>query len=95
MKKMYVLASSQRNYSTPYVQAAHALSQFALEQPEKFQEWGNHTLVFLQCDNIEHEYIKLQRKGILCVPFHEPDYDNKLTALCTFDTKCMSKYKLL
>ena len=96
MKRMYVLASRQRNYSTPFVQGAHALSQFALEHPEQFREWGNHTLVFLECDDIERARARIVHKGIKCSSFFEPDYDNQLTAICTYtDNRCMSKYSLM
>jgi len=95
-QRMYVLASRQRNYSKPYVQAAHALSEFALQRPEEFKEWSNHTLVFLGCDDIEKEYHKLCNKGVECVPFYEPDYEDKMTAVCVYmNEKHMSRYSLM
>jgi len=96
MKRMYVLANNQKKYSKPFVQAAHALSQFALEHPKQFQEWNNTTLVFLICDNIEKEMTRLLRKGALCAPFHEPDYNDRLTAICIYtNKKFMNRYKLM
>lgn len=96
MKRMYVLASRQRNYSKPYVQGAHALAQYAIQHPDVFKEWNNHTLIFVECENIEKEYARIQSKGDNCVPFFEPDYNNNMTAVCVCtDEKYMDKYRLM
>lgn len=97
MKKMYVLMSRQLEYSKPYVQGAHALANFSLEFPEEFKEWNNHTLVFLGCKDIEKERFLLKNKLSENISsFNEPDYDNRLTAICVYtDSKIMEKYSLL
>jgi hypothetical protein len=96
MKRMYVLASKQTDYSKPYVQAAHALAQFAIEKPEHFRRWNNHTLIFLSCEDIEREFVRIRSKEEDCIPFYEPDYQNRLTAVCIYtDKKIMGRYKLI
>ena len=63
---------------------------------ETFSEWNNHTLVFLKCEDIEKEYFKLQKRDITCVPFFEPDYDDRLTAVCVYmNEKHMNTYSLM
>ena len=102
MKKLYVWAVKDISYSKPYVQAAHAVAQFSLEHPALFKEWGNHTLIFLQCKSSDLEKIEyyLSADKYSFSRFKEPDYHDKHTATCSFiDDDCISKslkkYRLL
>jgi hypothetical protein len=94
---MYVIASNQKQYSKPYVQGAHALAKFADEHEDHFWEWDNHTLIFLTTNNIDKDLFKLQKSDEIFSAFYEPDYDNKLTAVCVYseNKKVFDKYSLM
>ena len=49
MSKLYVLVRNDLKYSSPAVQAGHAVAQFLLDNPES--KWNNHTLVYLKVQN--------------------------------------------
>lgn len=59
MSKLYVLVRNDLKYSSPAVQAGHAVAQFLLENPNS--EWNNHTLVYLK---VQSELI-LREKTLL------------------------------
>ena len=96
MKRMYLLSQNNIPYSKPYVQAAHALAEFAKIHPKLFKEWGNSTLIFLSCESAEEEFHKIRHIENNCTPFYEPDYKNKLTAFAVYTIKDnMKQYKLI
>ena len=47
--RMYLILREDLAYK--YIQGAHALSQYALEHPEPFKEWGNRYLICLAVFN--------------------------------------------
>lgn len=49
MSKLYVLVRNDLKYSSPAVQAGHAVAQFLLENPNS--TWNNHILVYLKVQN--------------------------------------------
>lgn len=68
------------------VQSSHALLQFAIEFPEKFQEWHQKSeyLCVLSVSD-EQELTKVidtaKVMGIRCCVFREPDCNNSITAI--------------
>lgn len=86
--KMYVLVRRDLSETYRLVQGAHALAQYALEQPDLFCAWNNSTIVFLGVRNLmemrEWESL-LAENGKRFSPFHEPDLDGHLTAIACFD----------
>ena len=95
---MVLLANPKIRYSKPHVQASHALAEFALKYPEQFREWGNRTLVVLKCqeDELYHTMDDLKAQGHPVAAFHEPDYDNIMTAICTYiEPAYVDRYRLL
>lgn len=99
MKKLYVLIRKDLSPSYRAVQAGHALAEFMLKQPGQAQEWGNHTLIYLEIENEEELAYwgqKLTQREIAWEGFREPDIGNQLTAIaCYSDGKPFSKLKLL
>lgn len=80
---MYVLVRNDLSKAQQGVQGGHALAQFALDHPEEFREWNNHTIVYLKMD-----YERLLDLGpkdkYSC--FFEPDIGNQLTAKATYSS---------
>ena len=70
------------DYSCPAVQAGHALAEYLIRRKEK--GWMNETLVFLGVEtkeDLKRWCKKLDFRGIEWFGFHEPDYNNELTAI--------------
>ena len=100
--KMYIIVRSDISKSYQAAQGGHALAQMALDWPDKFKEWNNHTIVYLKTS-----YEDLQRiasSGILneldCVfsDFYEPDINNELTAISIYGLNAgiyLKDYRLL
>lgn len=84
--KMFILVRNDLSKSQQGVQGGHALAQFALDWPEKFQEWGNRTIVYLKADRYEvEEYRTKVVDGYnLMSDFYEPDIGDELTAIAVF-----------
>ena len=69
------------------VQSSHAIVNFAIHHPDLFKQWHEQSnyLAQLSVENLSQLSLlcsKLDDKGILYVPFYEPDLDNQLTAIC-------------
>ena len=97
--KMYILLRKNLTPSYRACQGGHALAAFMLKHPVQAQEWGNHTLIYLQTNN-EEELVgwgeRLTYKGVTWERFREPDLDNQLTAIaCYSDGKPFANLKLL
>lgn len=96
---MYILTRKDLPNAYRACQAGHALAEFMLRHPGQAQEWGNHTLIYLQVDNedrLKYWGDKLTRKGLTWEGFREPDIGNQLTAIaCYCDGKPFSNLKLL
>ena len=89
MNKMFILV--RKDLGSPYklVQGAHALAQYALENTQLFNEWGNQTIVFLDVNDEKalHKWKdKLFYSDKVISTFREPDIDNQLTAISCYDT---------
>lgn len=97
--KMYILTRGDLTPAYRACQAGHALAGFMIKHPTQAQEWGNHTLIYLQIENEEElEYWgeKLTRKDITWEGFREPDLDHQLTGIaCYSDGKPFANLKLL
>ena len=90
---MFVLVRNDLSKSQQGVQGGHALAQFALEHPERFREWGNHTIVYLKVD---YEWLQSHIPEIESSAFYEPDIGNQLTAKAVFsDGKDYQDLKLM
>lgn len=87
--KMYVLVRKDLDATYRCVQGGHAVAQFALDYPERFKEWGNHTIVYL---GIPNEYVmqlwvsKINGNGKTFSVFFEPDLRDQLTSIACVDT---------
>lgn len=88
-KKMYVLVRNDLAEKYRFVQGAHALSQFSLDHPEEFQEWGNSTIVFLGVRNLielKQQNRVLQTHSKKFSSFYEPDLEDQMTGIACYDT---------
>jgi len=86
---MYVLVRLDLSETYRLVQGAHALAQYALDQPPLFRIWGNATIVFLGVRNLIDMRCweqTLLEAGKRFSAFHEPDLDSHVTAIACFDT---------
>ena len=97
--RLYVLVRKDLNYSSPAVQAGHALAEFCLKSGVG-HIWNNHTLIYLGVDNVKELYkwcFKLEKKEIEYSKFHEPDMNGELTAISVLvdDGKIFKNLKLL
>jgi len=88
-KKMYVLVRSEFSQGYVTAQSIHAVSEFALEHTEEFNEWNNSTIVVLGVrfprGMDRWEYI-LRSKGKVFSTFLEPDQEGQPTAIACYDT---------
>lgn len=65
MKKMYVLVRNDLPKTYRMVMGTHAVLRLCRLQPEVFEEWGNHTIVFLKVNDIDHLVEEVERaKGL-------------------------------
>lgn len=79
--KLYVIVDKTLSKSQQTVQACHAVAEFMLKHPDR---WPNHTLVILagEPDEMEHWSDWLDNVvGSVAVPFREPYWNNRLTAV--------------
>lgn len=87
--KMYVLVRKDLTPIYAWVQAGHAVAQFALEHEDIFKIWGNHTIVYL---GVPNEYVlslwetKIKDSGKTYSKFIEPDLHDAITAIACVDT---------
>ena len=90
---MFVLVRKDLSKSQQGVQGGHALAQFALDHPESFREWNNHTIVYLKVDYKRLLDLDLKDKHSC---FFEPDIGNQLTAKATYSSgEDYMEYKLM
>lgn len=86
--KLYILVRKDLNPIYGCVQAGHAVAEFSLKNYRVFREWGNSTLVYLAVPDLRTLklwLLKLERKDIFYVQFHEPDLD-ELTSIACINT---------
>ena len=87
-EKMYLILREDLAYK--YIQGQHALAQFALEQPDDFEDWNNQYLINLSVFNglaLKELSTELALQGLCAYSaFNEPDLESPLpTAICIFE----------
>ena len=89
--RLYVLTrkdlSESLSLSYQAVQGAHAVAQFAIENPADNRVWNNNYLIFLEVDNLEHLQFwewKLDQLDVVMSKWYEPDLNNELTAIAVY-----------
>ena len=96
MSRLYVLVRKDLSESQRSVQAGHAVAQWMMDYPQK---WNNEYLIYLGVDNlksIEYWINKLNKINLEYSVFKEPDMNNSITAIsCVSNSKIFSKLKLL
>ena len=96
-KKLYIVVPKSLSYSQRAVQGGHAIADFMIKNPES--EWRGHSLVFLTVPTDE-ELVALyeESKGwCRCETgwFHEPYWDNRLTAVAIYGDDASERLKNL
>ena len=87
--RMYLIL--REDLSFKYIQGAHGLAQYALNNPTSFRQWDNGYLICLSVFNgLMLEELRLKFRDTLGFPafgaFYEPDLKSELpTAICVFD----------
>ena len=93
--KMYVITRKDLPINYRAVQAGHGLAEYMVHNPN---DWQNETLVYLEVDNehaLKNLAYKLDNKNIKYTKFHEPDIDNELTSIASYnDGKIFRNLKL-
>ena len=91
--KLYAIACKKLSKRQQFVQATHAVTQYLIDNPNT--EWKNGTLVMLKSDDIEStlDWLKTWEQDHSC--FHEPYYQDRLTAVCAFDVGWIEHIKEL
>jgi peptidyl-tRNA hydrolase len=92
---LYVVTRSDLPVGAQAVQAGHALAGYSLNHTESFKQWYecSNYLCYLAVSNEEElRALKTKAEGreIALFAFHEPDFDEALTAIClepTLDSK--------
>lgn len=94
--RLYVLIRSDLTKAQQAVQAGHAVGEWALKNP---QTWQNEYLIYLSVPSEDHIHEwanRLKEKDHKYVVFTEPDLGNQVTALATVsDGKDFSSLPLL
>lgn len=86
-KKLYVLVDKKLKNEQRWVQGAHAVAQYVMENPG---QWENGTLVMLESPDIKTDAL-----GADAV-FREPYFNNKITAVAKLSNdKVYINYRLL
>ena len=92
-KRLYILIDNSLEPIYGCVQGGHVVAQWLLEHPQ--QDWNNSYLIYLSADLEKYKTILISR-GIDFSEFHEPDLDNKLTAIaCENNDRLFRKLKLI
>jgi hypothetical protein len=85
--KMYLIL--REDLAFKYIQGAHALAQFAIENPLQFSRWDNSYLICLSVFNgqsLQKICLELNKNHIRYSKFIEPDLNSDLpTSICLFD----------
>ncbi len=84
--KLYVLTRADLSPGAQATQSVHAAFQFALEYPELTKDWykDSQVLVLLSVPDEESLMgwvLNLQDEGLFHSVFHEPDWEDQLTAV--------------
>ncbi len=77
-RRLYVIIDESLQPVYGCVQGGHAVAQYLLEFGQ--ESWENEYLIYLYGDTEYWKYV-LTMRGMKFAEFHEPDLDDKLTAL--------------
>ena len=77
--KLYVIASNDLSKPQQFVQATHAVAQYLIDNPQS--KWKNETLVMLKSNHLNEIKSHLDYCKSNYSMFHEPYYNNMLTAI--------------
>lgn len=78
--KLFVLIDRRLSRSQQAVQACHAVAEFA----KKYPDWIHRSMVLLAVDGrdeLEQHWLKDRLVNFRHAAFHEPYYDNHVTAI--------------
>ena len=82
--KLYVVVDRDLTPGLKIAQACHAMRLFTERHPDIDRQWfdESNNLVVLHDGALAARQAALEAKGFALVAFHEPDLDDRLTALC-------------
>ena len=78
--KMYVLTNRRLAPIYASVQGGHALAQWIIEHPGK---WNNETLIYLTC-RLDKKIEEMKEHNYEFVEFKEPDFNYTTTAVACY-----------
>lgn len=91
--RLYVIIDETLDPIYGCVQGGHAVAQYLIENPSS--EWKNNYLVYLKGD-VEKIMLTLKSLGIYYTEFHEPDLNDKVTAIVVLNHRnVFKKLKLI
>lgn len=84
--KLYVLTRADLSPGAQATQSAHAAFQFAIEHPQLTEEWYRNSQYLILLSVPDEEalmgwVLNLQDEGLVHSVFHEPDWEDQLTAI--------------
>jgi hypothetical protein len=88
-KKLYVLLRKEFDARYNTAQGVHAASEFAIEFPDLFKDWGNKTTVVLGVRfprGLRKWMEILKARGKLYTVFYEDDQEGQPTGIACYDT---------
>lgn len=94
LPRLYIVVDNTLNKGKATAQSCHAVAEYAITHPDKFQMWDNEFIVCLR-GNPETIYNKIFEKVMLeakkpdpdrlalpsIADYHEPDMEDKMTAV--------------
>lgn len=84
-KRLYVLVDETLDPIYGAVQGGHCVAQYLIDNKFNRERWDNEYLIYLSA-NVSLWKYKLLSRGKKISEFHEPDLNNKLTAICMIDS---------
>ena len=80
--RLYSIASNSISKKHQYIQATHAVGQYCLDYPDK---WDNSYLILLQSNDLETLQKTFKAKGIKYSSFTDSYFGNKISAISACD----------
>lgn len=86
MEKLFVIVRSDLAPGAQLAQSNHATAEFSVAYPDAFRDWAanQRNIVCLNAPNeatLADLLALAKAKGIESAAFHEPDFDDELTAI--------------